>query len=306
VRVLTKEIITLVLVLLSMSGCKVKHPDERKVISIKGSDTMVNLVQTWAEEYMKLNPDVSIQVTGGGSGIGIAALINNTTDIAASSRELKEKEKALANENNITYSEINVALDGLAVIVHPTNKISNLTMDELRDIFTGKIKNFSELGGGNLPIVLYGRENSSGTYEFFKEKVLGRNQSGGQNEFAPSTQVLQGTASLAEAVSKDKKAIAYGGVGYFALRNDVKIIGLKNDRFSLPTFPVKDGRVNYELIRDKSYPISRSLYFYLTDNSKTETAAFMEFIKSPKGQKLVEKMEYIPLITDATENGSVD
>ena len=114
-RVLTKEIIALVLVLLSVSGCRVKHPDERKVISIKGSDTMVNLVQMWAEEYMKLNPDVSIQVTGGGSGIGIAALINNTTDIAASSRELKEKEKALANENNITYSEINVALASLSI-----------------------------------------------------------------------------------------------------------------------------------------------------------------------------------------------
>lgn len=259
---------------------------------------MVNLVQIWAEEYMKLNPDISIQVTGGGSGTGIAALINRTVDIAASSRELKDKEKDLALKNNLNYSEVNVALDGLAVIVHLKNKINSLTIDQLRDIFTGKIKNFSEVGGENLPIVLYGRENSSGTYEFFKDHVLGRNFSGDQNEFERSTQVLQGTASLAEAVSKDVKGIAYGGVGYFVLRSDVKVLGIKKDTVSQPIFPVKDGKVNFESIWDESYSISRNLYFYIPDNNKPEIAAFIKFIKSKEGQKLVERMEYIPLEID--------
>jgi phosphate transport system substrate-binding protein len=169
-------------------GCKKKSDDEAKtVISIKGSDTMVNLAQRWAEVYMEQNPNISIQVTGGGSGTGVAALLNGTTDIATSSRELKESEFKLAENKNIDPRTFEVALDGIAVIVHPNNKIDSLTMEQISDIFSGKIKNWNELGGENKPITLYGRENSSGTYEFFKEMYSGKDVPGNQRDFTAST-----------------------------------------------------------------------------------------------------------------------
>ncbi|MGE5401493.1 MAG: PstS family phosphate ABC transporter substrate-binding protein, partial [Ignavibacteriales bacterium] len=210
-------------------GCKKPETGNKTMITVKGSDTMVNLSQKWAEDYMSKNDSVSIQVTGGGSGTGIAAMLNGTTNIANASRELKSTEMETAKSRNINPKEIRVALDGIALIVNTSNKINELTIANLRDIFSGKIKNWKELGGQDAEIILYGRENSSGTYEFFKDHVLGKDASGKQVDYAPSTQVLQGTASLGEAVSKDPKGIGYGGVGYFAKRNDVKILHIKKD-----------------------------------------------------------------------------
>ena len=211
-------------------GCKKKENDvEKTVISIKGSDTMVNLAQKWAEVYMQNNPNVSIQVTGGGSGTGVAALLNGTLDLANSSREIKKSELETAKQKGVTPVVYEVALDGIALIVHPDNKIDNLTVKQVSDIFSGKITNWKQLGGPDMMITLYGRENSSGTYEFFKEHVLGKNEAGKQIDYATSTQVLQGTAALGEAVARDVKGIGYGGVGYFALRNDVKILHIKKD-----------------------------------------------------------------------------
>ncbi len=148
-------------------GCKKREREEQTVISIKGSDTMVNLAQKWAEVYMQKNPNVSIQVTGGGSGTGIAALLNGTTDLADASREMKDNEFETAKQKGVTPVVYDVALDGIAVIVHPDNKIDNITIKQLSDIFTGKITNWKQLGGPDMLITLYGRENSSGTYEFF-------------------------------------------------------------------------------------------------------------------------------------------
>lgn len=277
------------------TACKKKQDAEKAVISVKGSDTMVNLAQKWAEEYMKLNPNVSIQVTGGGSGTGIAALLNGTTDIATSSRELKEKEINLAKEKGIQYEEHKVALDGIAVIVHPSNPLDSLTMDEVRDIFSGKIKNFSVVKGSKSDITLYGRENSSGTYEFFKEHVLGKDAKGNPVEYATSTQVLQGTAALAEAVAKDPKGIAYGGVGYFAHRNDVKILKIKKDASTEGYYPAHNGKVNYEHIWDGSYSISRGLFMFNLAKNNVAVSNFLKYVESLEGQKLVEQMEYIPL-----------
>ncbi|HSL90684.1 MAG TPA: PstS family phosphate ABC transporter substrate-binding protein, partial [Ignavibacteriaceae bacterium] len=244
-------IVTLILSVsvLLISSCKKKDDGlTRSVITVKGSDTMVNLAQKWAEVFMQNNPGASIQVTGGGSGTGVAALLNGTTDLATSSRELKESELENAKSRGIQPNVIEVALDGLAVIVHPDNKFDNITIKQVSDIFSGKIKNWKELGGPDLPITLYGRENSSGTYEFFKEHVLGRDENGRQIDYAASTQVLQGTAALGEAVARDIKAIGYGGVGYFAERNDVKILHVKQDDNSPAISPSEDGRVNYEAI----------------------------------------------------------
>jgi phosphate transport system substrate-binding protein len=276
-------------------GCQKRSDIERTVISVKGSDTMVNLSQRWAEEYMKNNPGISIQVTGGGSGTGVAALLNRTTHIANSSRELKKSEYEKAENSNITPNEYEVALDGIAIIVSPSNPLKELTIAQVSDIFTGKITNWKELNGPDLPITLYGRENSSGTYEFFKENVLGKDQAGNQRDFATSTQVLQGTAALGEAVARDNKGIGYGGVGYFAERDDVKVLPLKQDENSEAISPVVNHKVNYEAIWSGDYAVSRYLYCYTSGEENEAVTNFLNFIVSPEGQKLVETMEYIPL-----------
>ena len=277
-------------------GCKKKEGDvAQTVISVKGSDTMVNLAQKWAEIYMQKNPNVSIQVTGGGSGTGVASLLNGTTNLANSSRELKESELETAKQKGVAPVIYEVALDGIAVIVHTENKIDNLTIKQVSDIFSGKITNWKQLGGSNMIITLYGRENSSGTYEFFKEHVLGKNESGKQIDYSPATQVLQGTAALGEAVARDVKGIGYGGVGYFAERNDVKILHIKKDEDSPAISPVENNKVNYKVIWSKDYSISRYLYCFTNGEAAGELKNYMNFILSSEGQKLVESMEYIPL-----------
>jgi phosphate transport system substrate-binding protein len=276
-------------------GCKKKDEAEKSVVSVKGSDTMVNLSQKWAEVYMQNNPNASIQVTGGGSGTGVAALLNGTTNIANASRELKESELKLASEKGINPKTFEVALDGIAVIVHPDNPVTTLTVQQISDIFTGKVKNWKEVGGKDLPITLYGRENSSGTYEFFREHVLGKDSRGVQQDYATNTQVLQGTAALGEAVARDIKGIGYGGVGYFAERNDVKIIGVQKDKDAEVVYPSKDGKVNYDDIWSGKYSISRYLYCFTDGNPKPEVQSFLDFIVSNEGQELVKQMEYIPL-----------
>jgi len=277
-------------------GCKKKENDvEKTVISVKGSDTMVNLAQKWAEVYMQSNPNVSIQVTGGGSGTGVAALLNGTLDLANSSRELKNSEFETAKQKGVIPVVYEVALDGIALIVHPDNKIDNLTVKQVSDIFSGKITNWKQLGGPDMMITLYGRENSSGTYEFFKEHVLGKNEYGKQIDYAISTQVLQGTAALGEAVARDVKGIGYGGVGYFALRNDVKILHIKKDDTSPAISPAENGKVNYDVIWNGDYSISRYLYCFTNGQATGELKNYIDFILSPEGQKLVESMEYIPL-----------
>ena len=276
-------------------GCKKKTDVKKAVITVKGSDTMVNLSQKWAEVYMQLNPNVSIQVTGGGSGTGVAALLNGTTHIANSSRELKDIEYEKAKSLGITPKVYNVALDGLAVIVHTDNKINELTLEQIKDIFTGKVTNWKQVGGDDIPITLYGRENSSGTYEFFKEHVLGKDENGKQRDYATSTQVLQGTAALGEAVARDTKGVAYGGVGYFVQRTDIKIIAVKKDKGSQAIFPAHNGKVNYNAIWNGDYSISRYLYCFTQDKPSKDVNDFFNFILSEEGQKLVLQMEYIPL-----------
>ena len=288
-------VILLVVVGLIFVGCKKKTDELQKtVITVKGSDTMVNLSQKWAEEYMKLHPEVSIQVTGGGSGTGVASLLNKTTEIANSSRELKPAELETAKTKGVTPFTYQVALDGIAVIVHPKSKIDSLTVKQVSDIFAGKIKNWKQLGGADMPITLYGRENSSGTYEFFKDHVLGK-VDGKQVDYSPSTQVLQGTAALGEAVARDVKGIGYGGVGYFAERNDVKILHIKKDENSPAISPSENNKVNYDAIWSGDYSISRYLYCFTNGEATGKLKEFMDFIVSQEGQNVVRTMEYIPL-----------
>jgi phosphate transport system substrate-binding protein len=251
-------------------------------ITVKGSDTMVILGQKWAEVYMQKNPAVKLQVTGGGSGIGFAALQNKQTDIANASRKIRAKEietciKAFGKRPR----EYAVAKDGLSVYVHVDNPIQELSLEEIGNIFTGKIRNWKELGGADAPIILYSRENSSGTYEFFKENVLkGR-------DFAASAQTLAGTAQVLQAVAKDKGGVGYGGAAYGQGAKHLKVSKIKGEAAIEPT--------EENVVNDK-YPISRFLFMYLNpDLEKGDIKSYLDWIRGDDGQKVVKDVGYFPL-----------
>jgi phosphate transport system substrate-binding protein len=251
-------------------------------ITVKGSDTLVILAQKWAEVYMSGHQGVKIQVTGGGSGIGFAALQNNTTDIADASRPIKPAEiAACIKASGRKPREYKVALDGLSVYVNADNALTELTLDQLESIFTGKSRNWKEFGGKDAPITIYSRENSSGTYEFFKEHVLK-----GQ-DFAASAQTMQGTAALLQAVSNEKNGIGYGGAAY---GRGAKTLKIKKDADSPAYEPTEDNVVSGK------YPIWRYLYNYLNPQKDTgEIAAYLNWVRGPEGQKLVKEVGYFPL-----------
>jgi len=259
-------------------------------ITVKGSDTILVLGQKWAEEYMKQHPDVSIQVTGGGSGVGIAALINGTTTIANASRQIKTSEVEKAQKAGYYPAEFAVALDTLAVIVNAQSPIKELTVKQLMGIYTGKINNWKEVGGDNQMIIRYGRESSSGTYQFFKEFIL-KNQ-----DFSADCQTLQGTSAVTNAVSKDPAGIGYGGAAYFLNQAGLKIISVKANDKAEAINPVKaDGKLDYEAAWTKRYPIWRYLYMYTGFKPRGAVKAYLDWILSPEGQKIIEDVGYIPL-----------
>jgi phosphate transport system substrate-binding protein len=258
-------------------------------ITVKGSDTLVILAQKWAEVYMGQHSDVKIQVSGGGSGIGFAALQNQTTDICDASRPAKAAEIAnCVKVFNKRPTEYKVALDGLSVYVNPENPVKELTKDQVGDIFTGKIKNWKEVGGPDAPISVYSRENSSGTYEFFKEHVLK-----GQ-DFVASAQTMPGTAAIVQAVVKDKNAIGYGGAAY---GGNSKLVNIKKDDSSPAIAPTEENVLN------GSYPIWRYLYVYVNPAvDKGEIAAYLNWIRGEDGQKYVKDIGYYPLPKNLRSN----
>jgi len=198
--------LAIIVILMALTGLAFTPASDR--ITVKGSDTMVILAQKWAEVYMKTNTGAAVQVTGGGSGTGISALINGSTDIANSSRKMKRTEMdKLKSRYNTLGVEIACAKDGITIYLHPSNKVKELTVEQLGKIFRGEIQNWKEVGGDNKPIKLYGRENSSGTYVFFQENVV-------KGDYASSTQTLPGTAAVVNAVKKDPNGIGYGGAAY--------------------------------------------------------------------------------------------
>ncbi|MFM9826848.1 phosphate ABC transporter substrate-binding protein PstS family protein [Flavobacterium sp.] len=273
----TKFKITAVLVVIMAIGFSFTTLNK---ITIKGSDTMVILSQQWAEAYMKKHPETTIQVTGGGSGVGIAALINGSTEIANSSRPIKpaelEKIKAKYNKNSI---EIACAKDGLSVFLNKGNTVSELTVEQIGAIFSGKITNWKKVGGADAEIQLYGRESSSGTFEFFKEHVV-------KTDFSPSCQTLPGTAAIVNAVKKDKYSIGYGGAAY---AEDVKDCKVKKDAKSKGVLPTE------ATVRNKTYPISRYLYMYMKSKPTGETKKFIDWILSSEGQKMIVTVGYFPV-----------
>lgn len=258
----------------------VQDETKESVITVKGSDTMVQLAQRWAEQYMKGKQNVQVQVTGGGSGTGLSALINGTTDICAASRPMKDSEKQqLQQKYQSAGVEVKVARDGLTIYLNEENPVQALTLAQVKDIYSGKTKNWKEVGGPNAMIVLYGRENSSGTYEFFKEHVLNK------ADFANEMQALPGTAAVVNAVKRDKNGIGFGGVGYSKGLKEAAIKTESGETF-LPT---------KENILSEKYPISRYLFLYLRKTPEGEIKNFLDFILSPDGQKIVANEGFFPV-----------
>lgn len=256
-------------------------------LQIKGSDTMVNLGQAWAEAFNKLHPEINVAVTGGGSGTGIAAIFNGTCDIAESSRALEEKEIHQAESAGIVLHETIVALDGIVVVVHPSNPISSLTMDQLREIFLGNIKNWSILGGEDRPIVLLSREVNSGTHIFFKEHVLRRGRSKGPEEFSPRALMMPSSYAIAEEAAHNENVIGYYGLGYISPRQ--KVLAVARDDGSPAVIPTIDS------VRSDAYPISRPLYFFTRGEPSGAVKRLLDFALSPDGQAIVRATDFVPI-----------
>jgi len=254
---------------------------QKTTIRLKGSDTCLPLSQKEAEQFMKKNSNVSISVTGGGSGVGLAALIEGTTDIAMSSRSMKMSEKTKMRDAGKAYKEVKIAYDALAVVVNPANKINQLTREQLEGIFTGKIKNWKEVGGENMSIVVYSRESSSGTFEFFKEHVLSN------KNYTASALMMPATGAIIQSVSQTKGAIGYVGLAY--IEKDVKALKVSYDKGKTFTAP------SIANAKNKSYPVIRPLFYYFLDKDDGKVKPFLDFVLSTAGQKIVEEIGYVSL-----------
>jgi len=260
-------------------------------ITIKGSDTLVRLGQRWAEEYMKEHSGVIIQVSGGGSGTGIAALLNGATDVCEASRDMKEKEYKLAKNKGITPFRLSVALDGIAVFVNETNKVDNLTYVQLEGIYTRTITNWKELGGKDARIILYGRENNSGTYAFFKKNVLKG------EDYSEYTQTLPGTAAVVNAVAKDVNGIGYGGIAWAKGVKFAAVAEKADGEFVTPS---------PETVSSGAYPISRDLYWFFNGVPTGELKTFVNWALSENGQAIAVETDYVPLPKDTAQASVIE
>jgi phosphate transport system substrate-binding protein len=254
---------------------------DKSSVTLKGSDTMVILGQRWAEDYMKKNPGMTVQVTGGGSGTGIAALINGTTDVCEASRPMKDAEKAnVQAKRSAPAVETKVALDALAVYVNDRSPLQEISLPALRKIYLGETTDWKDVGGPAHKIVLYGRENNSGTYGYFKEHVLEN------KDFAPATQTLAGTSAVASAVKGDVYGIGYGGIAYL---EGIRALKVKKDDASPAVAP------SLETAQSGAYPISRFLYFYTAGPPAGSVKKFMDWVNGAEGQRIIGDVGYYPL-----------
>lgn len=253
-------------------------------VSIKGSDTMVHLVGEWAEAYMAKHPDRQISVTGGGSGTGVAALLNGTTDICMSSRDLSEEERTNAAAAGITFTETVVAQDGLSVVVHPSNPVTELTIEQIEKLFTGEFTNWQQVGGPDLAVQAASRESSSGTYVFFQEHVLQK------KNFGPSTMMLPATSAIVQSVAADSGNVGYVGLGYAESAKDrVKEIAVKKDADSPAVLPSVDSVTSGE------YSIARPLFLYVTGTAPALAKEFVDFCLGEEGQAIATETGYVPV-----------
>ena len=254
-------------------------------IQVKGSDTIVNADQKISEEFMKEYPQIFVAVTGGGSGVGIASLINKTCNVAAASREMKPKEIELAGKQGVFPKEFVVAYDGVAVIVNKNNPVDKLTIEDLHKIYTGKTTNWKEFGGRDLAIVTLSREVSSGTHAYFKEEVVQLGKKGSSEEFSSGTLLLSSSQAIVEEVSGNDAAIGYLGMGYISDRTKTLLLS-RDNQFYPP---------DISNVLSKKYPLSRPLYFYTNGQPQGITKMFIDFTLGPKGQEQFKETGFVPL-----------
>lgn len=257
-------------------------------IQNKGSDTMVNLALAWAEAYQAAHPEVSISVTGGGSGTGITALASNTVDIANASRAIKPEEIESMQANGIDPIEFIVARDAIAIIVNPDNPIDRLSLEQLSAIYAGSVNNWREVGGEDRPIVRLSRETNSGTHVYFLEEVLRLGDSSSTLLFSPDTLLLPSSEGITSEVRDNPNAIGYDGLGY--VTPEVKVLQV-----------AAAGRSQYYLpsaatVNDKTYPIARDLYMYTAGPPSTIEQAYLQWILSPSGQHYVQELGFVPVV----------
>jgi phosphate transport system substrate-binding protein len=256
------------------------------VIQDKGSDTIVNLALAWVEEYTKSHPEISISVTGGGTGTGIAAMINGTADIANASREMKPEELDAARKNGIDPIEFVVAQDAIAVVVHPDNPVNQLTLQQVSDIYTGRITNWSQLGGEDRPIVMLSRESNSGTYVYFLENVIRLGDSKSGLLLSPDTLLMPSSEGISTEVRQNRNAIGYDGLGY--VTPDQKMVAIARDAAGPYVLP------SAETVNDGTYPVARALYMYTAGEPTGALAEYMAWVLSD-GQTIVNDLGFVPL-----------
>lgn len=288
---ITKKIITLILMMfLPILGCKKENNQQgpQGFIQIKGSDTIVNAVQKVSEEFMKEYPYVFVAITGGGSGVGVASLINKTCNIATMSREIKTKEIDMAHKKGVSPKEFIVGFDGVAVIVNKNNPVEKLTIEDLHKIFTGEVTNWKNFGGKDLHIVNLSREVSSGTYSYFKDEIIKLGDKNSTQEFSNETLLLSSSQAIVEEVSNNDAAIGYLGMGYVSDRTKSLSIGKKGS-FYPPTL---------ENVINKTYLLSRPLYYFTNGEPNGVTKLFIDFTLSPKGQQQFKETGFVPVKTD--------
>jgi phosphate transport system substrate-binding protein len=279
--------ILVTLICLSINACtQNKQVNEEISIKIKGSDTIVNLVQMWAEQFIEQNPLFNISITGGGSGAGFAALLNKTCDIVMSSRTIENKEYKLAKSKNIIPIGFEIGRDGLAVIVNKNNIIDKLTINEIRDIFTAKITNWKSLGWEDREIVILSRESNSGTYTFFKDKIIRNNNNKAKDEFSTKVLMMPSSQAIYNEVCQNPNAIGYVGMGF--VNNNVKIVSIAQDINSKYIAPIPLNVIN------NKYPISRPLYFYVDYKKNSVVNKFISYVLSEVSQKNIIKAGFIP------------
>jgi phosphate transport system substrate-binding protein len=256
-------------------------------IQNKGSDTIVNLALAWAERYQSLHPEVSLSVTGGGTGTGMATLINGTVDIANASRQIKPEELAEAQAKGIDPREHVIARDAIAVIVNPNNPVNRLTLQQISDIYSGKITNWLEIGGDNRPIVRLSRETNSGTHVYFLETVLRLGDKENKTFFSSDTLLLPSSEGIINEVRQNPNAIGYDGLGY--VPKDLKVIAIARqtgDEYILPSIAS---------VNDNSYPISRDLYMYTAGQPQGAVAAYLDWLISAEAQEIVAELGFVPV-----------
>jgi phosphate transport system substrate-binding protein len=282
-----ERLIAIMILAAGLAGCKetVDPNEPAGFIQVKGSDTIVNAAQMVSEEFMKQYPHVFVAITGGGSGVGIASLINKTCDVATASREMKSKEIELAQKHGVNPKEWTVAYDGVAVIVNKNNRIDKLTIEELHRIFTGRATNWKEFGGKDLPIVTLSREVSSGTHIYFKEEVVQLGKKENKDEFSDKTLLLTSSQTIVEEVVTNEEAIGYLGMGYVSDRTKALLIA-KDSQYYAP---------DINNVMQKKYPLSRGLYFYTNGEPNGVTKLFIDFTFGPKGQEQFSETGFVPV-----------